>query len=131
MVKDSYIQGPHWLKAAEYPLETSGEKLNVASSSTLKAKWSQIVDPTVFAAPAEFSYTATSDWLPWMLMGQSPGFVVWHEVGRKYFSIDELPADAVAKVRQVHPGWFNRPDPWPEFTNMYFQYKEQRKPETA
>jgi hypothetical protein len=31
----------------------------------------------------------------------------------------------------VHPEWFGRPEPWPEFTNMYLQYKAARKPATA
>jgi hypothetical protein len=131
MTKESYIRGPHWLKAADYPLETSGERLNVATASILKAKWSEVNDPAVFAAPAEFAYTATSDWLPWMLMGQTPGFVVWHTAGRKYFDLKELPAETVAQVRSVHPQWFDRPEPWREFTNMYLLYKEQRPPEKA
>ena len=128
MTKESYFQSPHWLKMSEFPMEVAGDRLNVATTSILKARWSEVTDSDVASVPAEFAYTATSDWIPWMLMGQTPGFVVWHEAGRKYFDIKDLPQDTVAKVREVHPLWFNRPEPWPEFTNMYFQYKEQRKP---
>jgi Protein of unknown function (DUF1838) len=128
MTKDSYINSPHWLKKDEWPLETSGDKLAVQTSSTLKGKWSDIINPEVSAAPTDFAYAATSDWLPWMLMGQTPGFVLWHSAGKKLMSLDEAPPETVATVRRLHPIWFMRPDPWVGFTNMYFQYKEQRQP---
>ncbi|MBL8642891.1 MAG: DUF1838 family protein [Rhodospirillaceae bacterium] len=126
--KDSYISSPHWLKKDEFPLETSGDKLTVQTSSTLKAKWADVVNPEVAAAPSDFSYAATSDWLPWMLMGQTPGYVLWHSSGKKLLDLKDAPGDVVETVRRIHPIWFTRPDPWPQFTNMYFQYKEQRWP---
>ncbi len=126
--KDSYISSPHWLKQDEWPMETSGEKLNVQTSSNLKAKWSDVVNPDIASAPTDFSYAATSDWLPWMLMGQTPGYVLWHSSGKKLFDLSEAPEGLVENVRKIHPAWFTRPDPWTGFTNMYFQYKEQRKP---
>ena len=61
-------------------------------------------------------------------MGATPGHVVWAESGKKLFSLDEAPADQVERLRQVHPSWFGRPEPWPEFTNMYLQYKERYAP---
>lgn len=128
MTKDSYINSPHWLKKEEWPMETSGERLTVQTSSTLKGKWSDIVNPDVAAAPTDFAYAATSDWLPWMLMGQTPGYVLWHSAGKKLMDLKDVPADTVETARRLHPIWFTRPEPWPKFTNMYFQYTEQRKP---
>ena len=40
---------------------------------------------------------------------------------------DSCPLET-ARLRQVHPSWFGRPEPWPEFTNMYLQYKERHGP---
>ncbi len=128
MTKDSYINSPHWLKKDEWPMETSGERLTVQTSSTLKGKWSDIINPDVPAAPTDFAYAATSDWLPWMLMGQTPGYVLWHAAGKKLMDLKDVPANTVDIVRRIHPIWFTRPEPWPKFTNMYFQYTETRKP---
>lgn len=61
-------------------------------------------------------------------MGQRPGYVVWHEAGKKLASLDEAPADTLALIRKIHPQGFRRPEPWAGFTNMYLQYREQRQP---
>jgi hypothetical protein len=128
MVKSSYIRAPNWLQPVDWPLESSGKEIVVAAHSSLKARLADVEDPRVASAPADFAYTATSGWLPWMQMGATPGHVVWAESGKKLFSLDEAPADQVARLREVHPAWFARPEPWPEFTNMYLQYKEKHAP---
>lgn len=128
MTKSSYIRAPHWLQPDAWPLESSGPDVVVAAHSTLKAPLAAVDDPRVACAPTDFSYTATSGWLPWMLMGQTPGHVVWAESGRKLTSLEQAPAAQLAMLRRIHPQWFARPEPWPEFTNMYLQYREQRRP---
>ena len=129
MTKASYFSNrPHWLDMNEWPLETPAATMNVASISTLQARWSDITDPAQASVPTQFSYQATSGWLPWMLMGQRPGYVIWHEAGKKLTSLDEAPADTLALMRQVHPQWFRRPVPWEGFTNLYLQYKASRSP---
>jgi hypothetical protein len=131
MTKSSYIRAPNWLQPADWPLESSGREIIVAAHSTLKAPLAEIENPRVASARTDFFYTATSGWLPWMLMGETPGHVIWAESGRKLLSLDDAPAEQVAMLRRVHPQWFGRPEPWPEFTNMYMQYKAARKPATA
>ena len=131
MTKSSYIKAPHWLQPAEWPAESSGTEIVVATHSSLKAPLAQIEDLRVSSTRSDFAYTATSGWLPWMLMGQTPGVLVWAESGKKLLSLDEAPQEQVAMLRRVHPQWFVRPEPWPEFTNMYLQYKAARKPEKA
>lgn len=131
MVKSSYIRAPNWLQPVEWPLESSGKEIVVAAHSSLKARLVDVENPRVASAPTDFAYTATSGWLPWMQMGATPGFVVWAESGRKLFSLDEAPADQVERLRTVHPTWFVRPEPWPEFTNMYLQYKAARMPQVG
>jgi hypothetical protein len=61
-----------------------------------------------------------------MKLGQRPGFLVWRENGKKLFSLNELPADSLAALQRIHPVWFTRPVPWEGFTNLFFQYREQR-----
>jgi Protein of unknown function (DUF1838) len=131
MTKSSYIRAPNWLQPVDWPLESSGREIIVAAHSTLKAPLAEIENPRIASAHTDFFYTATSGWLPWMLMGQTPGHVIWAESGRKLMSLDDAPAEQLAMLRRVHPEWFGRPEPWPEFTNMYLQYKAARQPATA
>ena len=85
----------------------------------------EIEDPQVTTVRSDFAYTATSGWLPWMKMGSTPGMVSWAESGRKLLKLEEAPAEQLTMLRRIHPQWFARPEPWPEFTNMYMQYKSR------
>lgn len=123
MTKSSYIHIPHWLQPADYPLASSGEQLTISSISTLEADLDEVTSTEVTAARSRFSYQATTGWLPWMEMGQQPGFVVWHSAGKKLFALDELPAGTLKTLQRVHPQFFERPEPWPDFTNMFIQYQ--------
>jgi hypothetical protein len=127
MTKAFYISGrPQWLDIAEFPEETPATPLTVSSIAVMESRLSQVLDPLLSSVPTSYSYQATSDWLPWMKLGQRPGYLVWHENGKKLFSLNELPADSLAALRRLHPVWFNRPVPWEGFTNLFFQYREQR-----
>lgn len=126
MVKELYIWGmPQWLDIKQFPKETPETPINVSSITTMKSSLRDVLDPALASVPTEYFYQATSDWLPWMKMGQRPGFVVWHEAGKKIFSLDDVPARARAAIEQIHPQWFTRPVPWQEFTNMFFLYRQQ------
>jgi hypothetical protein len=127
MTKEVYIWGrPQWLDIGKFPEETPATPINVSSIATMKSRWSDVLDPGQSAVGTDYFYQATSDFLPWMKMGQRPGFVVWHEAGKKLLSLDEAPRQTLAAVEKIHPAWFRRPVPWEGFTNMYAQYREQR-----
>lgn len=127
MTKAFYISGrPQWLDIREFPEETPATPLTVSSIAVMESRLSEVLDPLLSSVPTSYSYQATCDWLPWMKLGQRPGYLVWHENGKKLFSLNELPADSLAALQRLHPVWFNRPVPWEGFTNLFFQYREQR-----
>ena len=95
--------------------------------SSLRGTLAEVENPSIDAVRSDFSYTATSGWLPWMKMGAAPGFVSWAESGRKLLALEEAPPEQLAALRRHHADWFSRPEPWPEFTNMYLQYKARRR----
>ena len=127
MTKSSYIRVPNWLDPANFPEESSGKELIVATHSSLRGSLAEIDNPDISAVRSDFAYTATSGWLPWMKMGGTPGTVSWAESGRKLLALDEAPAAQIAALRRVHPQWFDRPEPWSDFTNMYLQYKARSR----
>jgi hypothetical protein len=126
MIKEMYIWGiPQWLDIKQFPDETPKTPINVSSITTMKSNLRNVLDPALASVPTEYFYQATSDWLPWMKMGQRPGFVVWHEAGKKIFSLDDLPATTRTAMEKIHPQWFARPVPWEGFTNMFFLYRQE------
>jgi hypothetical protein len=123
MTKSSYIHIPHFLNPTDFPVASSGDQLTISSISTLEADVAEVASSEVTAARSRFSYQATTSWLPWMEMGQQPGFVIWHSTGKKLFGLNELPAGSLKAMRRAHPSWFERPVPWLDFTNLYMLYQ--------
>lgn len=131
MTKAFYIYGqPQWLDREQFPEETPATPLNVSSIAEMQSRLADVLDPSLSSVATAYFYQATSDFLPWMKMGQEPGFTVWHEAGKKLFSLNDLPEGTLADLERVHPVWFRRPVPWEEFTNMFFLYRA-RGPRTA
>jgi hypothetical protein len=118
---------PNWLSPEQSPEESSGKDIIVATHSSSRGALSEVADPAVPCVRSDFAYTATSGWLPWMKMGGIAVVVYWAESGRKLLSLDEAPPAQITMLHRVHPDWFNRPEPWPVFTNMYLQYKARSK----
>lgn len=131
MTKASYFDVPNFLDVGAFPRASSGPRIYVSSHSTLSAPLADVENPNIASVPTAFSYTALSGWLPWMHMGQTPGHVLWAESGSKVYKLEDVPAQQLAVVRQLHPQWFKRPEPWPEFTNMYLRYKALNTPKGA
>jgi len=127
MTKSSYIRAPNWLTPENFPEESSGKEIIVATHSSLRGTLAEVEDPSVTTVRSDFAYTATSGWLPWMKMGGVLGMVSWAESGKKLLSLDEAPAAQLEALRRIHPQWFGHPEPWSEFTNMFLQYKAQAK----
>jgi len=71
--------------------------------SSVFGRIAEIADPAVKRATAWFSSTYLAPWLPWMEMGETPGHLVWHAAGRKLNSVDELPAEYLARARREAP----------------------------
>lgn len=63
----------------------------------------EFADPNVKRCNSWFSSTFFAPWMPWMEMSAVPGHVVWHASGRKLNSIEELPADYLARARKDAP----------------------------
>ncbi len=125
--RDNYIDEPHPFPMAEWPMESSGPRQQVGSFATHWASHAEVFDPRVRTARSAFHYEAFMDWLPWMLMGQAPGRMVWRGAGTKLGSIADLPVEARAGFMATHPRLF-ADEPWTDFANMAIDYKKLRKP---
>jgi hypothetical protein len=119
---------PNPLKVSEWPLESAGERLHGANSSTLHGMWADVMDPKQLMPPADMVFTASGDWYPWMLMGQRPGSVLYRAKGPRFQSLEEAPARLRQLVEAKHPELF-RPIPWTEkYGGVITDHLRQRKP---
>lgn len=127
MKKPGYIRTPHFMLPKDWPRASSGEVLYVSQNSTLNSSFSRVCDPNVASVDAHYAYEAASSWMPWMLMGQRPGYAIWHAYGRKVFDLAQAPTEMVSTMQRVHPQLFDK-KLWDNYTSMFMDFKDQNKP---
>ncbi len=125
--RENFIEVEHPMDPSEWQLESAGPNVFTSSHSTHRGKLSDLDNSDLVRAPADFLYQATSIWLPWMLMGQQPGWLIWRAFGRKLADLSELPSKQKEILDELYPGLFSE-TPWTEYSNMFFDFADQREP---
>ena len=79
------------------PVNEYGESISYAGASR------EVADPAVVSAACQLNYTNAMSWRPWLQMQGRPGHTITAAIGEKVESLDSLPADLRAFVRDRHP----------------------------
>lgn len=122
---------PNPLQPAEFPAESSGPMYTASEHFTFFTKASALADSKAASVPTTWSWTRTGPWLPWMKMGQRPGFLLYSGHGRKFATFDELPADVREYTLKNFPIYKNAPASFvtPNETSWtYYKKQMQKKP---
>jgi hypothetical protein len=89
----------------------------------------QALDPSVTRVDATGSWTRIGPYLPWMLMGPSPGHLFYRSATKKISGPQDLPPQLVAYTRSRYPEWLEFPTDWSTPMESSFDvYKHERKP---
>jgi hypothetical protein len=72
----------------------------------------EVVDPELHQVPALQLWTNSVSWMPWMEMGQRPGFNLWRWVGAKGIKREELASEMVTAVEAIWPGYISNDSVW-------------------
>lgn len=65
-----------------------------------------------------------------MLLGQTPGQMLWQAEGRKVAAVGQIPADLQRRIAARFPGLFEPVLPWRGPMSFMRWHVEQRKPES-
>lgn len=107
--RETYADRSHPLDPTIWKLESSGPRLAFGSFASYFSPAAQLASPRVARADCDFTYQAIAAWWPWLLMGQTPGHMIWRAQGRKPDSLDETPAASRAGFERVrvseYPQW--------------------------
>lgn len=118
---------PNALTPAEWPLASSGKTVFGSMSISFAGSMADVVNHEVLQAPSFQIWTNTTDWMPWMEMGQRPGFNLWRWVGAKGVRREALPVDLVSAVEAVWPGYVAVDSVWKEPTSGRLDYMRAKK----
>ncbi|MGJ8563079.1 MAG: DUF1838 family protein [Alphaproteobacteria bacterium] len=117
-----------WLNPSDWPKASSGENIYIRSTVTNKGFVSELSNPNIMAGRCTGIWTGFFPWLPWMLMGQKPGFLLWRSIARKIASPEEASDRILSFIDEREPDYLKLEDPWMERKNSWIDYTKTRKP---
>lgn len=100
---------PNPLQPAEFPAESSGPTYLASEHFIFFSKTADLANRNLASVPLTYAWTRTGPWLPWMRMGQRPGYLIYSGHGRKFASFDELPADIRDFTKANYPAYMTSP----------------------
>lgn len=123
-----HVDVAHPLDLQHWRLESSGARNRSGSFSTHCVQNRDLQNLKLSNVPGSFEYQAIFGWLPWMLMGQRPGHLVWRAHGLKLPSIDMLDPAVRRGFEAVFPALLSTAEPWSDSTSLWDDYRRLRAP---
>ncbi|MGB1875295.1 MAG: DUF1838 family protein [Rhodospirillaceae bacterium] len=124
----SGVYAKHPLNAEEWPLEYVGPDLLYSEKTTNNGLIREMADPSIVNASSTYSMSVGMLWWPWLMMGQTPGHLVWNTNGAKLSSLDTIPDATRQMIESVHPYLFKSGAPWEGRYSLWTDYPKMRKP---
>jgi hypothetical protein len=97
------------LDPARWPRESSGEMNRVTESFLYNIDLDDLQDESQTTTRYNGSWMRITPWLPWMLMGQTPGHITYQSYMGTVDSLDLLPEDLVLAAEAIDPKFLEAP----------------------
>jgi hypothetical protein len=97
------------LDPKKWPRESSGEKNRVSEFFLYNIDLDDLQNPELTSCPYNGTWSRITPWLPWMLMGQTPGHIIYQSYMGGVKSLDELPEDLVLAAEAIDPKYLEAP----------------------
>ena len=118
----------------KWPRESAGPMNRVSEFFTTAVKLDDLQNPDKTSVLHTGSWMRVTPWLPWMLMGQSPGHIVYHSTVQSFDSLDGFKPKVLAHTEKHHPHMLEAPPKayWdkPNLSSLEV-YARDRKPAPA
>jgi len=128
MTRDGHAYYPNRLDPAIWPRESAGKMIQTSELFRYYIKRSDLEDPDKTHVPANGSWVRIQPWLPWMLMGQAPGHVLYDGVFRSYRDTKYYPEPVLERIRSRYPQYMTAPTTWygPNYSSLEHYAREQK-----
>ena len=129
--QDVPLAYPNPISPKDYPQESTGETYFASEHFTYYARRADL-DSEMPNVPTHYSWTRIGPWLPWMKMGQQPGFILYVGHGSKLPNARALDPVVLEYTEKHHPIYLKAPENWsqPNETS-WTHYRKQRPPQAS
>lgn len=132
LATDIHLYYPSALQPDQWPRESAGPMSQVSEMFRYVIRAEDMADARNTSVEFHGTWNRITPWLPWMLMGQAPGHVVYVGDMAGYKSMDYLPQDLVDWCRRNAPKFLEAPteDYGPSLSSIE-NYARTQKPAPA
>ena len=122
---------PNPMRPEEWPRESAGPITRISEIFQRITTVSQLSDPNSTTADYSGTWTRVGPWLPWMLMGQAEGHILYRTFMNKTGPAEALPAPLLARTEARYPEFLKAPgdETWGSPNDSSFTvYMAEREP---
>lgn len=128
LAMDIHLQYPSALQPDKWPRESSGSMVEVSEMFRYVIDIDDLADESKTAVDFTGTWNRITPWLPWMLMGQAPGHIVYTATMGNYPNLDVLsPKVRAYAENNGYEKYFSAPTEWvePSFSSLENYAREQ------
>lgn len=107
---DVHLFYPSAMKPEKWPRESPGAMTRVSEMFRYIIRRADLENPALGHIPYHGVWNRVTPWLPWMLMDQAPGHILYTGTMAAYETTDYHPKDVVARVRERYPTYLTAPE---------------------
>ena len=129
LTSDIHLYYKNALDPAVWPRESAGPMNRVSELFRYVFNRDDVENPAKTHLPHTGIWNRITPWLPWMLMGQAPGHVVYAGTFTSVPSVDSVPAPVAKRVKEKYPLYLTAPEVWvdPSLSSLE-NYARTQKP---
>ena len=109
-----HTRWPSPLTKEDWPREYGGKWYKTSELFHIHARMSDLLNPDLDKAHHTGSWTKEAPWIPWMLMGETPGRLLYVTIVRSLESTDDLPVNIREYTEKNFPIHMHAPEKWSE-----------------
>jgi len=119
---------PNKLDPAKWPRESAGAMVQSSELFRYFIDRKRLEDPTQTHVTHNGSWVRITPWLPWMLMGQAPGHILYDGIFHTTRTLDYYPPGVVERIKARYPGYLTAPTRWygPSYSSIEHYALEQQ-----
>ncbi len=109
LATDMHLYYPNSLDPKKFVRESAGPMVQVTEMMRYNVSRADLENPELTAVPYAGTWVRVTPWLPWMLMGQEPGHVIYNGamIGGSDHSV--IPVKTLAYAKKNYPDFLHAP----------------------
>jgi hypothetical protein len=120
---------PSALTPEKWPRESSGPRNQVSEFQQTYVSLADLQNPALTSVESHGTWSRITPWLPWMLMGQAPGVIMYNSITSNYDDINRTKRSVLDHVAQYHPHMMHAPTEWSDVSQSSLEhYVLEQKP---